>query len=84
MVGDCAGRALAFVGFDGRPKADSLLTRDEARDIAVNVTRPPEHRSAQLKLKPPLVASASVCNRDRRASHTPPELGASARVAYQH
>jgi hypothetical protein len=58
VVRDRAGRALACVGFDGRPEADSLLTRDEAPDIAVNVTRLPEHRSTQLKLKPPVIASA--------------------------
>jgi len=34
VVRDRFGRALTCVGFDGRPEADSLLTRDEAWDIA--------------------------------------------------
>jgi len=34
MVRDRDGGALARVGFDGRSEADSLLTRDEAREIA--------------------------------------------------
>jgi hypothetical protein len=57
MIRDRDGGALACVGFE-RPTADSLLTRDEARDIAVSITRLPGRRSAPLKLKPPVVASA--------------------------
>jgi hypothetical protein len=57
MVRDRDGGALACVGFE-RPAADSLLTRDEARDIAVSIARLPGSRSAQLKLKPPVIASA--------------------------
>jgi hypothetical protein len=40
VVRDRHGRALACVGFnDGRPEADSLLTRNEAREIATNFTK---------------------------------------------
>ena len=51
VVRDCAGRSLACVGFDGRPEADSLLTRDEAREIAANFGkrhRPVGSRSAWI------------------------------------
>ena len=41
MVRDRDGRALACVGFDGRPETDSLLTRDEAREIAANLGKRP-------------------------------------------
>ena len=36
VVRDRFGRAVASVGFDGRPAADSLLTRDEAQEIAAD------------------------------------------------
>ena len=39
VVRDRFGRALASVGFDGRPEADSLLTRDEAQEIAANFAK---------------------------------------------
>jgi hypothetical protein len=41
MIRDPNGQVLACVGFDGRPEADSLLTRDEARKIAVNLGKQP-------------------------------------------
>jgi hypothetical protein len=37
IVRDHGDRPLARVGFDGRPEADSLLTRDEAREIAARL-----------------------------------------------
>jgi len=39
VVRDRFGRALASIGFDGRPAADSLLTRDEAQEIAANFAK---------------------------------------------
>jgi hypothetical protein len=42
MVRDHDGQALACIGFADRPAADSLLTRDEAREIAVLIGRRPE------------------------------------------
>jgi hypothetical protein len=42
IVRDHGGKALACVAFAGRPAADSLLTRDEAREIATAVVRRPE------------------------------------------
>ena len=45
------GGALARVGFDGRSEADSLLTRDEVREIAANFGkrhRPVGSRSAWI------------------------------------
>jgi hypothetical protein len=47
MVRDRHGRALACVGFDDRPEADSLLTRDEAREIAANFNR--RHRRVDAR-----------------------------------
>ena len=40
MVRDRFGHALACVSFDGRPEVESLLTRDEAREIAANFDKP--------------------------------------------
>jgi hypothetical protein len=40
-VRDPKGRARACVGFK-RPAADSLLTRDEAQRIAINIAKMPE------------------------------------------
>jgi hypothetical protein len=42
IVRDHGDRPLARVGFDGRPEADSLLTRDEAREIAASLGKRPE------------------------------------------
>jgi hypothetical protein len=42
MVRDPNGEALACVGFVDRPAEDSLLTRDEAREIAAAISRRPE------------------------------------------
>jgi hypothetical protein len=42
MVRDHHGQALACVGFTERPSTDSLLTRDEAREIAAAIGRRPE------------------------------------------
>jgi len=39
VVRDRFGRALASIGFDGRPAADSLLTRDEAHQIAADFAK---------------------------------------------
>jgi hypothetical protein len=39
LVRDRFGRPLACVGFDGRPAADSLLTRDEAHEIAADFAK---------------------------------------------
>ena len=41
MIRDRNGQALADVGFE-RPAADSLLTRDEARRIAIKMAKLPE------------------------------------------
>ena len=42
IVRDHGDRPLARVVFDGRPEADSLLTRDEAREIAASLGKRPE------------------------------------------
>lgn len=39
VVRDRFGCALASIGFDGRPAADSLLTRDEAHEIAADLAK---------------------------------------------
>jgi hypothetical protein len=45
IVRDHSGQALAYVYFEeepGRGSAAKLLTKDEARRIAVNIAKPPE------------------------------------------
>jgi hypothetical protein len=48
-VNDSAGQKIAYVYFEdkpGRRSAAKLMTRDEARRIAVNIAKPPELTSS--------------------------------------
>ena len=52
IVKDCDGQKLAYIYFEeeaGRRSAAKLLTRDEARRIAANITKLPDllHRAAK-------------------------------------
>ena len=55
IVGDHGGQKLAYVYYEeepGRRSTANMLTRDEARRIAANIAKLPQHTQRQPRWKP--------------------------------